>query len=236
MLTYVSAKKKILKYIKSENLLAGDRLPTEKELSEQLDISRLTLREALTALKNEGIVYAVQGRGTFVACDYNHISDTLNINYGVTEMIEMAGYKPGVQSFEKKLIKADEQIAQQLNVQPGSDVLMCSRIRTADGTPVVYSEDYITPQLTPQFLGVIDENISLYRFFEEECGLTLGTSMTELIPTVADKHLSGMMEIPLYSPLLELRARVVSTFGETLTYAIEYLRPDKFKFIVSRGR
>ena len=51
MLAYVSAKKKILQYIKSKGLKAGDRLPTEIELSEQLDISRLTLREALNALR-----------------------------------------------------------------------------------------------------------------------------------------------------------------------------------------
>ena len=50
MLAYVSAKKKILQHIKTENLQAGDQLPTELELSEQLDISRLTLREAMNAV------------------------------------------------------------------------------------------------------------------------------------------------------------------------------------------
>jgi GntR family transcriptional regulator len=86
---------------------SGDRLPSETELSEQLGVSRLTLREAINTLKHEGLVYSVQGKGTFVACNIEQISDTLNNNLGITEMIEASGYRPGVGNFEKKLVKAD---------------------------------------------------------------------------------------------------------------------------------
>ena len=236
MLAYVSAKMKILQFIKGRNLQAGDRLPTEMELSEQLDISRLTLREALNALKSDGVVHSVQGKGTFVACNYDHISDSLNVNYSVTEMIVAAGYEPGVASFEKKLIKADDCISKQLNVQLGTDVLMCSRLRLADNVPVIYSRDYLAPRLATEFLGVTDEGISLYSFIEESCGIHLGVCLTELIPTVADAELSGMLKVPVGAPLMKLRANVNDAFGVPLIYASEYFRPDKFKFIVSRGR
>lgn len=236
MLAYVSAKKKMLQYIKNNGLKMGDRLPTELELSEHLDISRLTLREAMNALKSEGIIHSVQGKGTFVTCNYDHIADSLNMNYSVTEMIEVAGYKPGVSSFEKKLIKADACLAKQLNVQEGTDVLMCSRIRLADDEPVVYSRDYLAPRLATEFLGVTDETISLYSFIEETCGIQLGVCMTELIPVVADEALSDMLHVPVGSPLLKFRANVNDTLGVPLLYASEYFRADKFKFIVSRGR
>ena len=236
MLAYVSAKKKILQYIKSQKLAAGDRLPTELELSEQLDISRLTLREALNALKSDGVVHSVQGKGTFVACNFDHIADSLNVNSSVTEMIECAGYRPGVASFEKRLIKADSCIAKELNIKEGSDVLMCARIRLADGMPVVYSRDYLAPRLATPFLSMTDEEVSLYSFIEETCGIHLGVCLTELIPTVADEKLSGLLEVPVGSPLLKLRANVNDAFGDPLVYASEYFRPDKFKFIVSRGR
>ncbi len=236
MLAYVSAKSKVLQHIKSQNLQAGDRLPTEAEMSELLDISRLTLREALNALKSEGVVHSVQGKGTFVACDFDHISDSLNMNYSVTEMIESAGYRPGVGSFEKTLIKADECIAKRLNVQLGTDVLMCARLRLADGEPVVYSRDYLAPRLASEFLGVTDEEISLYAFIEQTCNIRLGICLTELIPAVADERLSGMLNMAVGSPLMKLRADVNDVFGEPLIYANEYFRPDKFKFTVSRGR
>ena len=236
MLSYVSAKNKILQYIKTNALKAGDRLPTELELSEQLDISRLTLREAMNALKSDGMVHSVQGKGTFVACDYDHIADSLNSNSSVTEMIESAGYKPGVALFEKKLIRADECIAKQLNIQAGTDVLMCSRIRLADNDPVVYSMDYLAPQLATEFLSITDETISLYTFIEEQCGIQIGMSTTELIPTVADGDLSKMLNVDVGAPLLTFRATVNDVFGAPLVYAREYFRPDKFKFVVTRGR
>lgn len=236
MLAYVSAKKKILQFIKTKNLQAGDQLPTELELSEQLDISRLTLREAMNALKSEGLIHSVQGKGTFVACNYDHIADSLNVNYSVSEMIEVAGYKPGVAMFEKKLITADACIAKQLNVQAGTDVLMCSRIRLADDVPVVYSRDYLAPRLAMEFLGVTDETTSLYSFIEDTCGIKLGVCLTELIPTVADEALSKMLSVPAGAPLMKFRVNVNDVFGVPLVYASEYFRPDKFKFVVSRGR
>lgn len=236
MLAYVSAKKQIIQYIKSKDLTTGDRLPTEVELSEQLDISRLTLREALNALKNDGLIHAVQGRGTFVACDYTHISNSLNINSSVSEMIEAAGYRPGVASFKKELIKADAVVAEHLGVAKGTDVLMCARIRLADDEPVVYTRDYLSPRLTSPFLGVTDENISLYSFIEKDCGIRLGVCLAELVPMVASAEVSKMLNIEEGSPILHIQASVNDVFGEPLIYASELFRPDKFRFTISRGR
>ncbi len=236
MLAYVSAKKQIIQFIKNKSFRAGDRLPTEVELSEQLDISRLTLREALNALKNEGLIHAVQGRGTFLACDFTQIADSLNINTSVSEMIEAAGYRPGVASFKKELVKADAVVAERLQVTEGTDVLMCARIRLADDEPVVYTRDYLSPRLTSPFLGVTNENISLYSFIENDCGIRLGVCFAELVPLVADPEVSKMLNISEGSPILQMLASVNDAFGEPLIYASELFRPDKFRFTISRGR
>ncbi len=236
MLAYVSAKKKIVQFIKDNNLKTGDRLPTEVELSALLDIGRLSLREAMNALKSEGVVHSVQGKGTFVTCNYDHIADSLNVNYSVTEMIEVSGYKPGVAYFEKKLIKADESVAMHLQIQPGTDILMCSRIRTADGVPVVHSCDHLAPRLATDFLALTDENVSLYSFIEEHCGITIGFCVTEIVPVVADEQMAKLLDVAPMSPLLKLMATVNDIYGAPLIYANEYFRPDKFKFIVTRGR
>lgn len=236
MPAYISAKKKILHFIQSRKLNVGDRLPTEIELSEQLDIGRLTLREALNALKSDGLIHSVQGRGTFVTCQFDHIANSLNINCGVTEMIEAAGYRPGVASIGKTLVKADAAVARGLRVPEGTDVLMCARIRLADDVPVVYSMDYLSPRLAAPFLGVTDENVSLYAFIEETCGIQMGVCMTELRPTIADKTTAGYLGVPKGTPLMRMLATVNDVFGAPLIYADELFRPDKFEFVVSRGR
>lgn len=236
MLAYVHAKKKLLDYMREHELKPGDRLPIETELSELLGISRLTLREAMNTLKSDGILHSVQGKGTFVACEYDLIADSLNTNYSVTEMIEVSGARPGVSYFEKELIKADETIAQKLGVQEGSDVLMCARIRTADDSPVVFTRDYLSPRLAQKFLGVSDEGVSIYSFIEQDCAIEIGVSVAEIIAVCADERCARLLNVEVGAPLLQLRATVNDAYGAPLVYAIEYFRPDKFKFIVTRGR
>lgn len=236
MLAYVNAKKKITQYIKDSNLLPGDRMPTELELSEKLDISRLTLREALNTLKNEGIIHSKQGSGTFVACDYDHIANSLNMNYGISEMIEISGFTPGVADFDVQLVSADSCVARELNVEEGCNVVVCSRVRLADDKPVVFSHDYLSPRLAADFLSHKDEDISLYSFIEDDLGIQIGVTKTEILPVIADKFLSQILNVEEGSPLMKFRATVNDNLGVPLVYASEYLRPDIFRFIVLRRR
>ncbi len=236
MVAYIATKHKLQKYITNNQMKAGDQLPSEVELSKLLGISRLTLREAINALKHEGLIYSVQGKGTFIACDMDQISDTLNNNFGVTEMIEASGYKPGVSYFEKKLIKGDKNITKKLGVDEGTDLLMCKRVRTADGIPVVLSEDYLSPRLTTEFLSITDENISLYRVVEETCGMKMGLSLSEIEPVVSNKVLAELLEMKKGMPLLFIKNTINDSYGSPLIFAEEYLNPIKFKFLIHRWR
>ena len=236
MLAYVDTKNKLLKYINHENLKAGDQLPSENKLSEMLGISRLTLREAVNALKNEGVVYSVQGKGTFVACNTDQIADTLNNNLSVTEMIESSGYEAGVKFFKKELVRAEAEIAERLGVNEGANLIMCARIRTADGKPVVYSEDYLAPRLVEEFLAVTDENVSLYKFIENQAGIEMGLSIAEIVPVKADGELAKMLETKPDDVLQKFMITVNDVYGTPLVYAREYMRPDSFKFLIHRWR
>jgi GntR family transcriptional regulator len=190
----------------------------------------------MSGLKAEGAVFSVQGRGTFISCNYDVILDSLNTNNSVTEMIELAGYKPGVAFFEKRIVKADEGIANGLKLEVGADVLMCARIRLADGAPVAYTSDYLAPHLATRFLELTSETASLYKFLEEQCDVAVGPSVTQIIPVVADSSMAELLRVTENSPLMKFIAKVSDVFGNPLIYAVEYFRPDKFNFIVTRGR
>ena len=125
MLAYENVKAGILEYIKNNHLKSGDQLPTEKELSEYLEVGRLSLREGLNALKSEGIILSVRGKGTFVACSSDHIADTLNVNSSVTDMIRCSGYEPGSIYFEKQIVKADRAVSEALMVDEGIGYAVC---------------------------------------------------------------------------------------------------------------
>jgi GntR family transcriptional regulator len=236
MLAYVETRQKIINYIKKNNLKVSDRLPSEKELSEFLGIGRLTLREAVNALKNEGIITSIQGKGTYIACNVDNISNTMNNNLGITEMIVASGYKPGVSHFEKKLLVADKCVADRLRIKAGTDVLVLKRIRTADGKPVVYSMDYMAPRLSAEFLSITDENVSIYEFLEEKCRVKIGMGIAEIVPYSAEDWLAQMLDIEIGTPLLVLKQIVNDMHGSPIIYAKEYVRPDSFKLLIYRRR
>lgn len=236
MLAYISTKEKIISYIKKNKLNVGDRLPSENELSNLLGISRLTLREAINALKNEGIINSVQGRGTFLSGSIDNIANTLNNNLGISEMIIASGYEPGVMHFEKELVKAEGDVTVKLNIGEGTDVLVLKRIRTADGKPVVYSKDYFSPKLSAHFLGILDENLSIYEYLETKCNINIGSGMAEILPVTAEEWLAEWLGIKKGEPVLLIKQVVTDVNGELLIYAEEYLRADCFKLLINRRR
>ena len=236
MLAYENVKAGILEYIKTNHLKSGDQLPTEKELAEYLDVGRLSLREGLNALKSEGIILSVRGKGTFVACSSDHIADTLNVNYSVTDMIRCSGYEPGASYFEKRIQKADKSITDALMVEQGIDVPVCIRVRTADGVPVVLTRDYFAPALAAAFLGLTDKETSIYRYIESSYDIKIGVSTTEIIPQSATEEIAEALKIPTGTPVLILQAIVTDIYGTPLIYAWECFRADKFKFVVTRGK
>jgi len=236
MVAVKQAREGIIKYIKDKKLTIGDKLPPETVFTEHLKVSRLTLRESLKILKGEGIVHTIHGKGTFISSDTTHIKDTIDTNLSITEMIIAAGYEPGVSFFQRNLVKSDEEIAKNLGIHEGADVLVCRRVRTADGKPVVYSIDYFAPQLVSGFLKVEDENVSIYNFIEKDCGITIENSFTELIPFKCTKELSEKLDYTPGGLLFLLKQKTVDIMGRHLAYSVEYLRPDCFKIFVNRRR
>lgn len=236
MLAYVNAKAKILEYIKSNHLQSGDQLPTEVELANRLQIGRLSLREGLNTLKSEGIILSIQGKGTFLACNPDYISNTLNINCSVTEMIQSSGYRPGTIYFKKEIASANSIISKALKIEVGTNVPLCTRIRTADNVPVVLTLDYLCPSLATLFLNLPEDDISLYNYIEKSGEMKIGASVAEITPECATQELSTTLKVAPGTPLFVLRTTVNDIYGAPLIYAEEYFRADKFNFIVTRGR
>lgn len=232
---YIEAKNHILDFINENKLKPGDQLPTEIELAEKIGVSRLTLREALNALKNEGIIHSTQGRGTFLSCRCDQIRDVLNTCLSITRMISDSGFQAGTSVFERSIVEADEIVARKLDIPTGAGVVCCTRVRLADGKPVGYTKDFLAPKLTPQFLSTTPtEDFSMDRFLKEECKIELGVSLTEMIPIVATEFLADCLEVELGQPLMLLQDFVQDVYGNPLIYAEEILSADAFHFIVKR--
>jgi GntR family transcriptional regulator len=119
------------------------KLPSEQELAERIDVSRNTVREAIKALESEGYVIARHGIGTFVIRGKDNIRTNIANLDSSTKIIACHGYKPGTQSVSTAIIPAVGRPAREMKLTQKDQLFYLERVRTADGKPVVYVEDYL---------------------------------------------------------------------------------------------
>jgi GntR family transcriptional regulator len=235
MSTYQVVRESLIDFIKEKKFEIGDRIPSEDELAKILHVSRVTLREAIRQLRDEGLLYSRRGSGTFVSGNVQEISGTLDVNNGLTRMIIEAGFKPGVVEFETELINASKELAQKLRVPKGCGIVLLKRVRTANDKPVAYSLDYLSPRVATVFLSVNDKIMSLFKLIEDS-GILFGNSFAEISPVSCTKELGEKLSYNTGDPVLALKQVLVDQKGSPLFYGEDYFRPDCFVFSINRRR
>src|SRR5436190_1968932 len=171
----------------------GSQLPTEAELGAMLGASRTVVREALRVLEEDGLIFRRHGVGTFVR--KHPILKNLNVNYGITEMIQLAGFTPGTKHLALQHGTADQETAEQLHVPPGTAVIHLERVRTADNKPVVYSLDTFAETLLSG--TEFDANRllaeSVYQIIETEYKHTVDYGVARLLPVRAPAPIANTL-------------------------------------------
>jgi GntR family transcriptional regulator len=210
-------------------LAPGRELPTEPQLARQLGVSRGTLRQAIAALEQEGLVSRRQGLGTFVVRHTAELRNVLNTNSGVTELIRSCGGVPGTREFRLSQQPADERVAKLLGISVAEPVLIVERTRTADEVPVALTIDFLPVQRLAgggiQVDGVtslLQELGSLYTSLRN-LGLAVHSAVGELSVAAADKRVAEALEVRRGTPLLLLRQTDYAANGTAVLYSDEYL-------------
>ncbi len=155
---YLQITAQLIHMIEQGELKPGDKILSERELSDLLNISRITARQAIQELLKSGLVYREQGRGTFVAeAKMRNVQGFTSF----TEDMKKRGMKPGAQILMKEVIPADDNLARTLHIQPGESVLHLVRVRTADERPVAIQYSYLPLKLCPglEKLDLTDQSL-----------------------------------------------------------------------------
>jgi len=233
---YLTVKDEIEELIVKGTFKPGDQLPSEYDLSKKYGVSRMTLREALRALEEEGLVAKKQGLGTFVKTTAQRIKSILDVNYGVTEMIKNMGFRPGTQEKNVEEVFADSHMVKALNVKEGTKIIALERVRTADKIPVAYTLDMIPVTVLPNMNDLKDLGESIYDFLQEKCNINLSSSMARLFSTKATRKLADKLRIKLNSPLFLLEQTDTDQAGSPVVFSREYFVNDYFDFVIYRRR
>jgi DNA-binding GntR family transcriptional regulator len=212
----------------------GTQLPTEAELVEMLGVSRTVVREALRTLEEDGLIMRRHGVGTFVR--NRPILKNLNLNFGITEMVQSAGLKAGTSYLDVQHETATQEMAEQLKLAEGAPVVTVSRVRTADGRPVVFTQDTLDETRLRQINFDFDRlrTESIYDIMQIEFGKPIDYGIARILPGNAPEQVAKQLDLPPDSGVLYIVQTDYSPDDEPLLYSREYHLPDAFDFIIWR--
>jgi GntR family transcriptional regulator len=231
----ISVREALTQRIDDGQLAAGTRLPSEPALASELGVSRATLREALRALESEGLVRRMWGSGTYVA-EGRRVVNSLDLNFGVTDAIRNAGMSAGIEQARHWVEPVSAAEAIRLGLEPGQDVLVVERVRTADGKPVVLSRDMLPCHLLGQRPEAADEMLKrpVYSVLEEDLGIIIHHGVASFRPVRADVTVARKLGVQRDELLLAIWQVDYAESGTPVLSSHEYHLADAFDFTVVR--
>lgn len=219
--------------IEKGELTPGDALPPEREYAEKYQISRMTVRQAFTQLVNEGYLYRVQGKGTFVA--ERKIEKPLQGITSFTEDMKARGLVPGSQLIHFEMIPATSQIAEQLLIPENTPVYDIMRIRLADGVPMALETNYISVHLAK---GLSKEivNQSMYAYIEGQLNISIESATQIIESSIASQSEAELLKISKGAPILLIQRKTFQKDGTPIELVKSIYRADRYKFMMQMKR
>lgn len=205
--------------IDSGKLNEGDLIPSEKMLSEEFNVTRMTVRSALSNLVQEGYITRRRGIGSIVLG--RNIYDNISAVSGFTEEMERKNQEVSNILVSLKVLEADEELAKYLNLSLGENVWEIERIRLADKKRVSYMVTYMPVKLFPNLTKSHCEG-SLYKFIEETCGHKIISSDREVEAVVSTEEIEEHLSLKKKEPLLYIRQVSKLDNNEIFEYSHTY--------------
>jgi GntR family transcriptional regulator len=222
---YYQLKNIISKMIADGEYTEGSLIPSERELGDTLGISRMTVRQALNSLVNEGFLYREKGRGTFVARTKIEQKNIMSFS----EIVAGRGMKPSAKLlyFEKE--EPGDEIRGILELKEGHFVYNIKRLRLANNTPVGIEQAFI-PEIHCPGLEKFDLTQSLYRLIREEYRHSISYVDNVIQAARPTKEEKDLLAISSRTPVLSDACVSFTGSGVKLLYERLVYRSDEYKF------
>jgi len=211
---------------------SGTMISSEREFAENYEVSRMTVRQAITNLVNDGYLTRRKGKGTFVSG--KKIEQKLLGLTSFTEDMKSRGYNPASKLVSFQTIQANHQLAKALEIIQHDEVYEIKRVRLANDIPMAIETTYVPVQLMSLQVEQIKEG-SLYSQVEH-AGFHIDYANQSLEASIAREAESEILEISKGAPVLLIQRQTYLTTGKPLEVVHSVYRGDRYKFMIDMKR
>lgn len=210
-----------------------DRLPSEAELMRRFGVSRVTVRQALDALREDHVVHSMQGKGSFVSMP-KAVHDGRML-LGFHEAHAGHGYAASSHIRSTRERHATREIAQALQLKHHAAVLEVRRVRSLEQRPVSLDVSYFPIDIGARLLRE-DLAGDIFPLLETRCGVVLGRAEVSIEAVRCDAATAGDLALAPGEPVLHVRRLTWSSGGRPIDYEHLYCRGDAWQYRVELSR
>lgn len=209
-------------------------LPPERELAETYQVSRMTIRQAIAELVNEGLLVRRKGIGTFVAPP--KLEQALSSLTSFSEDMAQRGMKAGSRVLSFKETAPDPTTRKTLGLSAEDTIFECVRLRLADEEPMALETTMLVAAFCPGLQQEDLENQSLYKVLAERWGIELDHATQSLEPILAPPSEAALLHVQPGSPLLLMHRVTYDQDGRAFEHVKSFYRGDRYKFVTELRR
>ncbi|MBC7995671.1 MAG: GntR family transcriptional regulator [Rhizobacter sp.] len=210
------------------------QMPSESEMMAAFSVSRITVRQALNDLQNEGLIFRIHGKGTFVSKP--KAFQDLGRLQGFGEAMRQMGYETFSRVLAIKSVTPSPQVAERLQLPKRARVTELQRVRFLNREPISLDVTYV-----PQAIGnrLAKEDLAardIFVILENDYGIALGHAELQIGSTLADDTLATQLKVEEGSPVLFIERTTHTADGTPIDYEHLYYRGDAFQYKVRVDR
>jgi GntR family transcriptional regulator len=227
---YHQLKTLILREIEAGHLKPDDQLPTEDQLARSYKVSKITVRQALRELANDGYIRRQQGLGTFVQRPRVEAGPRELTSF--TEEMRRHGLTSTSRVLDQEVSPAPAEVATKLMIDSASPVFRLRRLRLAEGEPMGVQTAYLPLGLVPGIADAPFAGGSLYELLQSHYSLHPARARETYCVVPAGREEAGLLRVPVGSPAMAAERVTFLADGQALEYVQSVMRGDRYRIVV----
>lgn len=217
---YLQLKDNLASQIADDRLQPGDALPSERQLCEEFNVSRSTVREALRELSDQGLIRTVPGRGAFVTAHQSNLTIRVSLA-GFTGDVHRQGMTPASRLLGAGLVASPSAaLVEKMGLQPSDELVRLERLRLVNDVPLALHIAYLNHRLCPQILqhNLADE--SVFQLLCAEYGLRLARAEEQVYAALADQREMELLNLTYPAAVLRTERTTFMDTGEVIEFSL----------------